>query len=72
MNTLLNLAQVAQRLGVSRTTAWRLVTSGDLPSIKVTETIRRVDPDDLQDWIESRRERSEPRAVVPLRQREHP
>jgi excisionase family DNA binding protein len=66
---LLNLAQVAARLGVSRTTAWRLVTSGALPSVAVTSSIKRVDESDLERWIDERRgQRSAPASVVPLKQ----
>jgi excisionase family DNA binding protein len=64
---LLNLAGVASRLGVSRTTAWRLVASGEIPSVRVTDTLRRVDPADLEEWIEARRDRGRSAKVVALR-----
>ena len=66
---LLTLAEVGARLGISRTSVWRLVRSGDLPSVRITETLRRVDPDDLARWIDERRERSAPASVVPLSRR---
>jgi excisionase family DNA binding protein len=67
MTSLLNLSQVAERLGISRTSAWRLVATGDLPSIRVTETLRRVDADDLEAWISERREQRPAAKVVALR-----
>ena len=42
---------VAEVLGVSRATAYRLVDSGELPHYRVANAIR-VDPDDLQVWME--------------------
>ena len=64
---LLTLAEVGARLGISRTSVWRLVRSGDLPSVRITETLRRVDPDDLERWIDERRQRRPSAEVVPLR-----
>jgi len=66
-SALLNLAEVAARLGVSRTTAWRLVSSGQIASVMVTESLRRVDPDDLARFIDERRSRGPVGDVVPLR-----
>ena len=56
VRALLNLGQVAQVLGCSRTTVWRLVSSGELPSVKITSSLRRVDPEDLERWIDQRRD----------------
>ena len=68
MTALLGLAEVAARLNVSRTTAWRLVQSGEIPSIPITPTLRRVDPQDLEEWIASRRERGPtPADIVQLK-----
>jgi len=64
---LLNLAAVAARLGCSRTTAWRLVDSGAIPSIQITSSLRRVDADDLERFIDERRSRGPVADVVPLR-----
>jgi excisionase family DNA binding protein len=73
VSALLNLAEVAARLGISRTSAWRLVCrDGEIPSVRVTSSIRRVDADDLERWIDERRERPAPAVVVPLQQRERP
>ena len=65
---LLTPEQVAKRLAVSRTTVWRLMKSGALPSVSIAGSIRRVDESDLDRWIESRRQRSAPASVVPLQQ----
>lgn len=64
---LLNLGQVAERLGVSKTTAWRLVERGELPSVRITGTMRRILPEDLEAFIAARREVGGGEGVVPLR-----
>lgn len=66
---LLNLAEVADRLGVSRTTCWRLISNGEIPSVRITSTLRRVDPADLESWIASRRETPGAATVLPLAKR---
>jgi excisionase family DNA binding protein len=67
MTSLLNIAEVADRLHVSRTTAWRLISTGAIPSVKVTDSIRRVDASDLEEWISERREQRPSARVVALR-----
>jgi excisionase family DNA binding protein len=69
VSELLTLEEVAQRLHVSRTTCWRLVRNGDLPSVRITGSVRRVDSDDLEAWIDERRERGRPLADVVTLQR---
>ncbi len=49
---LLTVAQAAERLGVCRATIYNMFTSGDLPYVQVRPRIRRVDPLDLQAYIE--------------------
>jgi excisionase family DNA binding protein len=66
VSALLDLAAVASRLGISRTSAWRLVSSGAIASVQVTAKLRRVDAADLERFIDAHR--SQPVAdVAPLR-----
>ena len=48
---LLRMEAVAEVLGVSRATAYRLVESGELPHFRVANAIR-VDPDELRAWMQ--------------------
>ncbi len=50
----LTLQEVAAALNVSYDTVWRLVKSGDLPSVKLTKDCIRVRPDALRAWLEQR------------------
>jgi excisionase family DNA binding protein len=60
---LLKVPQVATILGVSDKTVWRLVASGELPSVKIGQA-RRVVPEDLAAYIARlRRGASEPGAA---------
>jgi excisionase family DNA binding protein len=47
---LLNVEQVAQRLGVGRTTVYELMNSGELPSVTIRRC-RRVLRSDLNAYI---------------------
>jgi excisionase family DNA binding protein len=48
MGNRLSLDQVAAQLGVSKRTVRRLISSGELPAVRVgTSSIIRVDADDL-------------------------
>jgi excisionase family DNA binding protein len=47
---LMRIRDLAKLLNVSRSTAWRLVDSGALPSIRIGETIL-LDPDDVDALI---------------------
>jgi excisionase family DNA binding protein len=69
LTRLLNLGEVATRLSVSKTTAWRLLKSGAIPSIEVTSKLRRVDERDLERFIDERRGRADHADVVPLSNR---
>ena len=53
--TLLKPEEVAERLNVSRRTAYNLISSGDLPSVAVSRQLVRVDEKDLNEYIASRR-----------------
>lgn len=48
---LLTLEEVQQRLAVSRTTVYRLIRAGDLPTVKIRDS-RRVREQDLDSFIE--------------------
>lgn len=50
---LLTVEQVAQRLHLSRSKAWELVSSGELPSITIGRS-RRVSVASLQQWIKEK------------------
>jgi excisionase family DNA binding protein len=47
---LLTPIEVAQRLGVSKPTVYRLIGDGDLPALRIGGQIR-VDPAELRDYI---------------------
>jgi excisionase family DNA binding protein len=48
--TLLRLDQVADLLGIGRTTAYAMAAKGDLPVVRVGRQIR-VRPEDLEEWL---------------------
>lgn len=47
----LRAIEVADALGVSRSQAYELIASGEIPSIRIGRTGRRVPPDSLKQWI---------------------
>ena len=47
----ISLNQLQKILGIGRTKAYDLVTSGDLPAVRIGRSIR-VDKQDLSDWLE--------------------
>ena len=47
---LVSITEAARRMGVSRATAYRLVTRGDLPAVKVGAQLR-IDPIELHSYI---------------------
>jgi excisionase family DNA binding protein len=53
--TLLTQREAARKLGITKTTLWRLMHAGELPSIKVGGR-RMVAPSDLAAFIARRRE----------------
>jgi len=54
---LLTVEEAAQRLGIGRTLAWRMVRSGELPSVRLGRLVR-VPEQSLIDWLK-RRERGD-------------
>lgn len=52
---LLRVADVAERLGISRTTAYEMCMTGELPRVKVRTAVR-VPERALADWIEQHTE----------------
>jgi len=58
---LLNVRQVANEIGLSKTTVWRLVNEGILPTVEVRAGRRRV-PSEAVTAFTNRRNRSVPNA----------
>lgn len=56
LNTLLTVDEVADRLGVSRSTVRRKIRSGEIPALQLggPRSPLRVDERELQDWLYSR------------------
>lgn len=48
-------AQTAERLGVSKQTVLRLVTTGELPAVEVGRRCHRILESDLAEWAASHR-----------------
>ena len=57
---LLSADELAQELGVGRTTAYSLLWSGAIPSMKVGR-LRKVRREDVEQFIQTRMERGEQR-----------
>jgi len=55
---LLTVEEVARRLGIGRSLAWRLVRSGELPSVRLGRLVR-VPERNLQVWLDRRCRASE-------------
>lgn len=53
---LLKVSAVAKLLDVSRTQCWRMVWSGVLPSIRISERVVRVRRSELEAWLQARAE----------------
>jgi excisionase family DNA binding protein len=47
----ISLNELQEFLGIGRTTAYDLVTSGDLPAVRIGRIIR-ISKQDLTDWLE--------------------
>lgn len=47
---MMSLEEVAERLGVHRTTVYRLVMAGELPAAKIGRQWR-IEPDDLERYL---------------------
>lgn len=63
-NTLLKVADVAQRLGVDSFTVRRWITAGDLPAYKIGREWR-VEPGDLEAYLAARRTGDAPVDTAP-------
>lgn len=50
---LLTVEEAARRLGIGRSLAWRLVRSGELPSVRLGRLVR-VPERKLQVWLDRR------------------
>ena len=46
---------MAKRLDISLSTAWRLVASGEIPSVRIGERVVRVDEAELEAWLEAKK-----------------
>jgi excisionase family DNA binding protein len=46
--------EVARVLGMSATQCWRMVWSGELPSIRLSERLVRIPRRQLAEWVEAR------------------
>jgi excisionase family DNA binding protein len=55
---LLSAEELAQELGVGRTTAYALLWSGQIPSMKIGR-LRKIRREDVEAFIEARMENSE-------------
>ena len=65
MRELLTVAQAAEALQCSEDTVRRLIRAGQLPSVNVSARLTRIDPADVQIYIESRK-----RKVTALQQQQ--
>jgi excisionase family DNA binding protein len=54
MAALLSPLDVARRLGISRSTAYRLIDDGDLPAVRVRGQLR-VERDELEGYLTAQR-----------------
>lgn len=52
---LLTVDEAAQRLGIGRTLAWRLVQAGQLPSFRLGRCVR-VPRRELEVWVQAQRQ----------------
>lgn len=52
--TLLTVPEVARRLRIGRTLAYRLVQTGEIPGVRVSRRVVRVRPRDLELFIAHR------------------
>jgi len=49
---LLAYSEVARLLGVSERTVWSMVNQGDLPAVRLSKSVVRIDRRDLDQFIE--------------------
>jgi excisionase family DNA binding protein len=50
---LITVEEAARRLGIGRSLAWRLVRSGELPSVRLGRLVR-IPEQSLADWLKQR------------------
>jgi excisionase family DNA binding protein len=55
----ISLAELQEILSIGRTKAYDLVTSGDLPAVRIGRSIR-ISKQDLTDWLERQRYQNVP------------
>lgn len=55
----ISLNELQEILGIGRTKAYDLVTSGDLPAIRIGRIIR-INKQDLTDWLEQQKYQNVP------------
>lgn len=58
MKKLWDVAEAAEFLGCSETTVRRLIASGQLASVNVSARLTRLDPTDVEIYLESRKTRA--------------
>jgi excisionase family DNA binding protein len=51
---LIRMAAVARYLGISESQVWRLVSSGDIPSVRLSPRAIRVPRQRLEAWLKSK------------------
>ena len=61
LQSLLTVEQVARRLAIQETTVRQWLREGILPGIKINSRAWRIDPVDLEAFIEKRKRRPEQR-----------
>jgi len=52
VQTLLKATDVAERLGISRSLAYRLMQTNEIPTVKINSLVR-VRPEDLETYIQT-------------------
>jgi excisionase family DNA binding protein len=55
----ISLSELQEILGIGRTKAYDLVTSGDLPAVRICRIIR-ISKQDLTDWLDQQRYQNVP------------
>jgi excisionase family DNA binding protein len=53
---MLNVPAVAEFLGISTASTWRLVWSGTIPSVRLSERIVRIRKEDLVAWLDGKKD----------------
>ena len=53
----LTIRDAARATSTSTPTIWRAIAAGDLPAVRINKSATRILVTDLENWLESRRER---------------